>query len=182
MPALTPPDLAAPGSDFRHYMDRAVAEAVPDTGFAGPVVVMAVVPGVAGLGGRELLVGGVAEVLVVTGGSDVWFAGGLAYITIGGPKPSADSSDPEGKVVVIDRKTHKIVREFKGPMFTGDPHGIWGTSDGRLYIGHERGSRVTVINLDEPNDPADDEVETTVTCSESDLAFLKKPIDIVIKP
>ncbi len=112
----------------------------------------------------------------------VWFAGGLAYITIGGPKPSADSSDPEGKVVVIDRKTHKIVREFKGPMFTGDPHAIWGTSDGRLYIGHERGSRVTVINLGEPNDPADDEVETTVTGSESDLAFLKKPIDIVIKP
>ncbi|MEN8129314.1 MAG: hypothetical protein ABFS45_03780 [Pseudomonadota bacterium] len=76
----------------------------------------------------------------------VAFVGKLAYISIGGPKPSAANPDPEGKVVVIDRTTHKIVKELSGPDFTGNPHGIWATSDReKPYLGHESGNRITVI-------------------------------------
>lgn len=113
----------------------------------------------------------------------IWFVGKLAYITIGGPPPCAPAgSDREGKIVILDRTTHKVARELTGPEFAGDPHGIWGTSDGRLYVGHERGNRVTVINTGKPDDPMDDQVEGTVTGSPQDLAFIKQPIDIVIKP
>lgn len=108
--------------------------------------------------------------------------GKLAYITIGGPKPSMADPDPRGKVVIVDRTTHKIVHELTGPKFTGDPHAIWGTSDGRLYVGHERGNRVTVIKTGNPDDPSDDKVQGTVTGSAKDLAFMKRLIDIVIKP
>ena len=112
----------------------------------------------------------------------VEFVGKFAYVTIGGPAPTPDNPDPEGKIVIIDRTTHTIVRELTGPAFTGDPHGIWASSDGKLYIGHERGNRVTVIDTKDPNDAFDDEVLGTVGGSEADLAFLKQPIDIVIKP
>ena len=113
----------------------------------------------------------------------VWFVGELAYITIGGAPPCAPAgSDREGKVVIVDRATRTIVDELTGPAFTGDPHGIWGTADGRLYIGHERGDRVTVLDTRDADDPSDDVVVGTVTGSAEDLAFLKKPIDIVISP
>lgn len=113
----------------------------------------------------------------------VWFMGKLAYITIGGPPPCAPAGvDREGKIVIVDRTTHKIVHELTGPAFTGDPHGIWATSDGRLYVGHERGNRVTIINTGNADDPFDDTVEGTVTGSPKDLGFMKQPIDIVIKP
>jgi len=112
----------------------------------------------------------------------VYFIGNLAYITIGGPAPSSANTDPEGKVVIVDRTTHTIVRELTGAAFTGEPHAIWATPDGRLYIGHERGNRVTVINTGNHNDPFDDSIAGTITGSEADLAFLKRPIDIVVKP
>jgi len=113
----------------------------------------------------------------------VWFVGKLAYITIGGTPPCAPAGvDREGKIVIVDRTTHKIVHELTGPAFTGDPHGIWATSDGRLYVGHERGNRVTVITTGNADDPFDDQVEGTVTGSPKDLGFMKQPIDIVIRP
>lgn len=112
----------------------------------------------------------------------VYFVGNFAYVTIGGAAPSEENPDPEGKIVIIDRTTHAIVNELTGPEFTGDPHGIWATSDGKLYVGHERGDRVTVINTNDANDAFDDEVVGTVDGSEADLAFLKQPIDIVITP
>ncbi len=113
----------------------------------------------------------------------VWFVGKLAYITIGGAPPCAPAGvDREGKIVIVDRTTHKIAHELTGPAFTGDPHGIWGTSDGKVYVGHERGNRVTVINTGNPDDPFDDRVEGTVTGSPKDLGFMKQPIDVVIKP
>ncbi len=112
----------------------------------------------------------------------VFFVGRFAYISVGGAQPDTTNPDPEGKVVVFDRFTYQVVREFTGQLFNGEPHGIWGTSDGKLLVGHERGNRVTVINTGNPNDAADDVVEGTVTGSASQLAFLKKPIDIVTKP
>ncbi len=113
----------------------------------------------------------------------VWFVGKLAYITIGGAPPCAPAGvEREGKIVIVDRAMHKIVHELAGPAFTGDPHGIWGTSDGKLYVGHERGNRITVISTGNPDDPFDDKVEGTVTGSPKDLGFVKQPIDIVIKP
>jgi YVTN family beta-propeller protein len=113
----------------------------------------------------------------------VWFVGKLAYVTIGGPPPCAPAGvDREGKIVILDRVTHQIVHELTGAAFTGDPHGIWGTSDGRLYVGHERGNRVTVINTGNADDPRDDVVEGTVMGSLRDVGFLKQPIDIVVKP
>lgn len=111
------------------------------------------------------------------------FVGQFAYITIGGVPPCAPAgSDREGKIVIVDRLTHTIVHELTGPAFTGDPHGIWPTSDGKLYVGHERGNRVTVIDTGDPDDPTDDSVIGIVTGLPPDLAFLKQPIDIVIKP
>lgn len=112
----------------------------------------------------------------------VFFVGHLAYITVGGPVPSAADPDPEGKIVVFNRKSHTVVNELTGPDFTGEPHGIWATSDGRLLVGHERGNRITVINTNNPNHPGDDVVEGVITGSSQQLAFLKHPIDIVVKP
>ncbi len=40
METLTPPELAAPNSDFRHYIDRAVKQAIDVPDFRGPIVVM----------------------------------------------------------------------------------------------------------------------------------------------
>lgn len=112
----------------------------------------------------------------------VFFVGNLAYITIGGPAPTAGNPDPEGKIVIVDRATRTIVNELTGPAFTGDPHAIWATSDGKLYVGHERGNRVTVINTNDPSNPLDDVIEGLVTGSSADLGFMKRLIDIVIKP
>jgi hypothetical protein len=83
--------------------------------------------------------------------------------------------------VIIDRMTHQIVHELTGPAFTGDPYSIWG--DGRrVYIGHESGNRVTVVDVNNPDDPADDTVAGVVTGRASDMAFVKQPIDVVVKP
>lgn len=112
----------------------------------------------------------------------VFFVGNLAYITIGGPAPSAENPDPEGKIVVVNRNSHRIVNELTGLAFTGDPHGIWADADGRLFITHERGNRVSVIATNNANNPNDDVVEGLVTGSPEDLAFMKRLIDIVIKP
>lgn len=111
----------------------------------------------------------------------VWFVGRLAYITVGGPAPTAADPDPAGKVVIMDRRTHIVVRELTGPAFTGEPHGVWASSDGHLYVGHERGDRVTVIRLGDPDDPADDTLAGTVTGPPEHLAFLKQPIDLVVQ-
>ena len=81
----------------------------------------------------------------------------------------------------MDRTSHTVIHELTGPAFTGDPHGIWGTPDGgKLYLGHERGNRVTVIDTGDPSTPFDDVVRGLVTGSVADLAFLKQPIDIVV--
>jgi hypothetical protein len=112
----------------------------------------------------------------------IFFVGGLAYLTVGGPASSATNPDPEGKIVIVDRATRTIVREFTGPDFTGEPHAIWATTAGQLYVGHERGNRVTVIHTGDPDDPLDDMVEGIVTGTPEDVAFIKRPIDIVIKP
>jgi len=113
----------------------------------------------------------------------VFFVGKLAYVTVGGAPPCAPGGvDREGKIAVVDRTTHKVVHELTGPVWTGDPHGIWGSSDGRLYVGHERGNRVTIINTGNPDDALDDKVEGTVTGSARDLGFMKQPIDVVVGP
>ena len=112
----------------------------------------------------------------------VFFVGRLAYITVGGPAATSTNPDPEGKVVIIDRNTHTVVRELTGLSFNGEPHGVWASSDGHLYVGHERGSRVTRIQMGNPNDPMDDVVLGTVSGTSDQLAFLKKPIDIVAYP
>lgn len=113
----------------------------------------------------------------------LWFVGRLAYVTIGGPPPCAPAgkADRQGKVVIIDRTVHRVVGELTGPTFTGDPHGIWG--DGRrLWIGHESGNRVTVVDTGNPDDPGDDRVVGTVTGPAADLVFMKQPIDVVVQP
>jgi len=115
----------------------------------------------------------------------VWFVGRLAYVTIGGPPPCAPAGNParEGKVVILDRATRTIVRELTGPAFTGDPHGIWGTPDGRrLFIGHESGHRVTIVDTGAPDDPADDAVVGTVQGPAEAAALMKQPIDVVVAP
>lgn len=112
----------------------------------------------------------------------VFFVGKLAYITIGGAAPSAGNPDPEGNIVIVDRTTRVIVNRLTGPAFTGDPHGIWASSDGKLFVTHERGNRVSVIRTNDPNNPFDDVLEGTVSGSAADLAFMKRLIDIVIQP
>lgn len=107
----------------------------------------------------------------------VFFVGNLAYVSVGGPAPNAPNPDPEGKIVIIDRAKHKIVKELTGPAFNGDPHAIWGTSHKTLLLGHERDNRVTVININDPAKWDDDSIETTISSS-----FMERPIDIVVKP
>jgi hypothetical protein len=103
----------------------------------------------------------------------VAFVGPYAYITVEGPPGGI------GKVVILDRASRTIVRELTGPEFAGGPHAIWPTGNGKLYVGHEFGDRVGVIRTLGPEDAADDVVAGSVTGSASDLAFLRKPIDIV---
>jgi DNA-binding beta-propeller fold protein YncE len=74
----------------------------------------------------------------------------------------------------------RVVNELTGSALTGEPHAIWATPGGKLYVGHERGNKVSVIDTGDANNPLDDSVEGTVTGSARDLGFLKKPIDIVI--
>ncbi len=105
----------------------------------------------------------------------IFFVGNFAYITVGGPAPSDGNADPEGKVVVVDRTSHAIVRELTGSAWAGEPHGIWAAPEGgRLYIGHERGNRVTVLDTGDPNIAADDQIVGTITDP-----LMKQPIDIV---
>ena len=101
----------------------------------------------------------------------VAFVGPFAYVTVGGPVGG------EGKIVIIDRATKEVVNELTGPTWTGEPHGIWPTANGKLYVGHEAGNRVTVLDVNDPSNALDDVVVTTITDS-----FLKKPIDIVVAP
>lgn len=132
---------------------------------------------------RTADLGFVVESLPVgTRANHVFFLGNLAYITVGGPEPTAQEPDPEGKVVVLNRATHRVVRELTGPAFNGEPHGIWGTSDGKLLVGHERGNRVTVIATGKADNPRDDDVQGVVTGSSQQRAFMQRLIDIVVKP
>ena len=112
----------------------------------------------------------------------VYFIGRFAYITVGGPAATSTNPDPEGKLVIVDRSTHAIVRELTGPQFNGEPHGVWASADGRIYVGHERGNRVTVINMGNSYDAMDDVVLGTVSGAVDQLGFLKKPIDLVTYP
>ena len=118
----------------------------------------------------------------------IFFVRRLAYITIGGPLPCAPGGDPnveplkEGKIVIVDTRSHRIVHELTGPAFTGDPHGIWATPDERLlYVGHESGNRITAIDLGNRDNPFDDVVLSVVSGSPANLGFVKQPIDVVIK-
>lgn len=112
----------------------------------------------------------------------VFFIGDLAYVTVGGGVPSGANPDPEGKIVVMNRHTHRLVHELTGAAFTGEPHGIWGASGGKLYVGHERGNRITVIHTGDPNNPRDDAVMGTVQGSQEQLAFINRPVDLVVRP
>jgi DNA-binding beta-propeller fold protein YncE len=103
----------------------------------------------------------------------VAFVGRYAYLTVAGP-PGGN-----GKIVILDRASHMVVREFTGPDFSGEPHGIWPTGNGKLYVGHEVGNRVGIIQTGDPNDAADDRFAGSVGGSAADRGFLRKPIDIV---
>jgi YVTN family beta-propeller protein len=118
----------------------------------------------------------VRDLPIGTCANHVFFIGKLAYITVGGPLPCAPAGDAsrQGKVVVLDRRTHQVVRELSGPAFTGDPHGIWATGDeSRLFVGRESANKVTVIDTSKPDDPADDQVIATLDVG-------KQPIDVVV--
>ena len=103
----------------------------------------------------------------------VAFVGRYAYVTVAGP-PGGN-----GKVVILDRVRHSVVRELTGPEFAGEPHGIWPIGDGKLYVGYETGNRVGIILTGDPGDATDDAFAGSVGGSAADLAFLRKPIDIV---
>jgi DNA-binding beta-propeller fold protein YncE len=103
----------------------------------------------------------------------VAFVGPYAYVTVAGP-PGGN-----GKLVILDRASHRIVRELTGPDFAGEPHGIWATGNGKLYVGYEVGNRVGIIRTRDPDRAADDAFDGTVAGSAADLAFLRKPIDVV---
>jgi len=118
----------------------------------------------------------VRDLAIGTCANHVFFLGKLAYITIGGPLPCAPAGAPtrQGKVVIVDRTTHRIVNELSGPAFTGDPHGIWATGDGRrLFVGRESANKVTVIDTGKADNPADDVVIATLDVG-------KQPIDVVV--
>jgi YVTN family beta-propeller protein len=102
----------------------------------------------------------------------------LVYLSIGGPMPSASDPDPEGKIVIFDLETLSIIRELTGGTWNGEPHGIWDVG-GKLYVGHERGNRVTVLDYGDPDDPNDDFVAGLVTGTPTQLGFMKRIIDVV---
>jgi DNA-binding beta-propeller fold protein YncE len=124
-----------------------------------------------------------ADIAVGPCANHVAFAGDYAYVTIGGTPPCAPGgTDREGKIVMVNRMTRAVERELTGPTWTGDPHGIWTTPDQtRLYIGHERGNRVTVLGTGNPNNAADDAVLAVIAESGDNAALMRQPIDVVIK-
>ena len=122
----------------------------------------------------------------------VAFVGKLAYVTVGGEAPCAPAGNAnrEGKIVIVDRTSHKVVKELTGSTWTGDPHGIWATplpagspaaAGPLLYIGHESGDRVTVLDTKNPDDPTDDEVVKTISDSGAAVPYMRQPVDVVIK-
>ncbi len=101
----------------------------------------------------------------------VAFVGPYAYISVAGA-PGQD-----GKVVIVDRSSKTIVHELTGPAWNGEPHGIWPAGGSKVYVGHEGGDRVTVLDVADPADPTDDTVAGTITDTNLD-----KPIDVVVAP
>lgn len=99
----------------------------------------------------------------------VAFIGPYAYVSVAGA-PGRD-----GKVVIFDRSSKTVVRELTGPAWSGEPHGIWLAGTTKLYVGHEGGDRVTVLDLGDLDDASDDAVEGTITDEN-----LEKPIDVVV--
>jgi YVTN family beta-propeller protein len=124
----------------------------------------------------------VQDLVVGQCANHVAFVGRLAYVTVGGPPPCAPAGAPdrEGPLHVIDRASRSVVGPVTAPAgtWTGDPHGIWASSDGRrLYVGHESGNRVTVVDTGaNPDDPRDDTVVATVTDPR-----MKQPVDLVTR-
>ena len=118
----------------------------------------------------------VPEITVGPRANHVESLGSHAYVSVGGPAPDSTSPDPQGKVVVIQVTGHRKVGEVTGPQFTGEPHAMWAVSDNELYLGHERGNKVSIVNVSTPTRPR---VVGTVTGSPADLSFLRQPIDIV---
>jgi hypothetical protein len=84
--------------------------------------------------------------------------------------------------------------------WTGDPHGIWASPDGRyVFIGHESGNRVTTIFRADPRDPSQDVVagfataggpgdtsasacRVTTPAGDIDTSCMRQPIDVVFQP
>ena len=118
----------------------------------------------------------VPEVTVGPRANHVEFLGGHAYVAVGGPAPDSTSPDPQGKVVIIELIGHRKVGEVTGPDYSGEPHAMWAINDSQIYLGHERGNRVSILDVRTPTSPR---VVGTVTGSPADLAFLRQPIDIV---
>src|SRR5215212_3145519 len=118
----------------------------------------------------------VPEISVGPRANHVMFVGGHAYVAVGGPAPDSTSVDPPGKVVVLELTGHTKVGEATGPELGGEPHAMWAISDDQLYLGHERGNRVSVLDVRKPAHPR---VVRTITGLASDLSFLRQPIDIV---
>ena len=112
----------------------------------------------------------------------VRFVGRLAYVSVAGPTPTAAEPNPAGKIVILDRETHKVVRELTGSAFDGEPGALWATPDGRLYVAEARANRIVVVSTGDPNDPMDDKVIGTVTGSAGELSYLKRPVAIVANP
>jgi DNA-binding beta-propeller fold protein YncE len=118
----------------------------------------------------------VPELTVGPRANHVEFLGGHAYVAVGGPAPDNTSSDPQGKIVVMELTGHTKVGEVTGPDLQGEPHAMWAISDDELYLGHERGNRVSILNVSTPARPR---VVGLVTGSAANLSFLRQPIDVV---
>lgn len=101
----------------------------------------------------------------------VAFIGPYAYVSVAGA-PGQD-----GKVVIVDRSSKTVVHELTGPAWSGEPHGIWPAGDSKVYVGHEGGDRVTVLDVGASGDATDDVVTGTITDR-----YLDKPIDVVVAP
>ena len=112
----------------------------------------------------------------------VRFVGRLAYVSVAGPAPTVADPNPGGKIVILDRATHRVVRELTGSAFAGEPGALWATPDGRLYVAEVRANRIVVVNTGNPDDPADDKVVGTVVGPAGELSYLKRPVAIVANP
>jgi len=98
----------------------------------------------------------------------------------------------------VTNSAYSLVLADGTATWTGDPHGIWATPDGRyVFVGHESGNRVTTIFRADPTDPSKDIVAGTIsagssldasaqTCSVSGnvspISCLRQPIDVVFQP